>query len=162
MTWSQILGIRKRASLETIILPTTVISRETFLFLIDELFSSWSSGDSEWTLNSPNIVLTVVIQSLCCLYCCPVTKGCPILCNPIDCSPSGFPVLHCLQSLFKHMSIESVMLSNHLILCYPLLLLPLGFPSIRVFSKQLDLHIKLLELQLQHPSFQLIFKIDFL
>ena len=40
------------------------------------------------------------------------------------------------------MSIESVMPSNHLILCHPLLLLPLIFPSIRVFSNELALHIK--------------------
>ena len=40
------------------------------------------------------------------------------------------------QSLFKFMSIESVMLSNHLILCCPLLLLPSIFPSIRIFSNE--------------------------
>ena len=40
------------------------------------------------------------------------------------------------QSLLKLMSIESVMLSNHLILCHPLLLLPSIFPSIRVFSSE--------------------------
>ena len=40
------------------------------------------------------------------------------------------------QSLFKLMSIESVMPSNHLILCYPLLLPPSIFPSIRVFSNE--------------------------
>ena len=40
------------------------------------------------------------------------------------------------------MSIESFMPSNHLILCCPLLLLPLIFPSIRVFSNELDLHIR--------------------
>ena len=45
------------------------------------------------------------------------------------------------QSLLKLMSIESVMLSNHLILCHPLLLLPLTFPSIRVFANELTLHI---------------------
>ena len=45
------------------------------------------------------------------------------------------------QSLLKLMSIESVMPSNHLILCHPLLLLPLIFPSIRVFSDELVLHI---------------------
>ena len=39
-------------------------------------------------------------------------------------------------SLLKLMSIESVMLSNHLVLCCPLLLLPSIFPSIRVFSKE--------------------------
>ena len=40
------------------------------------------------------------------------------------------------QSLLKLMSIESVMPSNHLILCHPLLLLPSVFPSIRVFSSE--------------------------
>ena len=45
------------------------------------------------------------------------------------------------QSLFKLMSIESVVPSNHLILCHPLLL-PSIFPSIRVFSSELALHIR--------------------
>ena len=45
-------------------------------------------------------------------------------------------------SLLKLMSIESVMPSNHLILCCPLLLLPSIFPSIRVFSNELALHIR--------------------
>ena len=46
------------------------------------------------------------------------------------------------QSLLKLMSIESVMPSNHLILCHPLLLPPSIFPSIRVFSSELVLHIR--------------------
>ena len=45
-------------------------------------------------------------------------------------------------SLPKFMSIESVMPSNHLILCCPFLLLPLIFPSIRVFSNESALHIR--------------------
>ena len=45
------------------------------------------------------------------------------------------------QSLLKLTSIESVMLSNHLIFCHPLLLLPSIFPSIRVFSNESVLHI---------------------
>ena len=47
------------------------------------------------------------------------------------------------QSLLKLMSIESVMPSNHLILCHPLLLLPSTFPSIRVFSNESVFHIRL-------------------
>ena len=47
------------------------------------------------------------------------------------------------QSLLKFMSIESVMPSNHLILCHPLLLLPAVFLSIRVFSNESVLHIRL-------------------
>ena len=46
------------------------------------------------------------------------------------------------QSLFKFMSIESVMLSNHLILCYPLLLLPSIFPSITFFPSESALCIR--------------------
>ena len=46
------------------------------------------------------------------------------------------------QSLLTLMSIETVMSSNHLILCHPLLLLPAIFPSIRVFSKESVLHIR--------------------
>ena len=46
------------------------------------------------------------------------------------------------QSLFKLMPIESVMPSNHLILCYPLLILPAVFPRIRVFCNESVLHIR--------------------
>ena len=46
------------------------------------------------------------------------------------------------QSLSKFMSIESVMPSNHLVLCCPLLLLPSIFPSIRVFSNKSTVHIR--------------------
>ena len=59
-----------------------------------------------------------------------VAQSCPTLCNPMDCSMPSFPVHQQLQSLFKLMSIESVMPSNHLILCCPFLLLPSIFPSI--------------------------------
>ena len=61
------------------------------------------------------------------------------------------------RSLLKLMSIESVMPSNHLILCHPLLLLPSIFPSIRVFSNESILPTrwpKVLEFQLYHHSFQ--------
>ena len=46
------------------------------------------------------------------------------------------------RSLLKPISIESVMPSNHIVLCHPLLLLPSVFPSIRVFSKELALYIR--------------------
>ena len=63
------------------------------------------------------------------------------------------------RSLLKLLSIESVITSNHFILCRPLLFLPSIIPSIRVFSKELVyLHLvtKVLEIQLQHQSFQWI------
>ena len=55
------------------------------------------------------------------------------LCDPMDCSTPDLPITNS-RSLLKLMSIESVMPSNHLILCRPLLLLPSVFSSIRVFS----------------------------
>ena len=76
------------------------------------------------------------------ICCCSVAQSCPILCNPTDCSTPGFPVPHNLQRLLKLMSIESVMPSNHLILCHPLLLQPSIFPSIRVISSESVLHIR--------------------
>ena len=57
----------------------------------------------------------------------------------MDCCIPGFTIP---RSLLKLMSIESVMPSNHLILCRPLLLLPSIFPSIRVFSNESALHIR--------------------
>ena len=64
------------------------------------------------------------------------------------------------RSLPKLISIESVMPSNHLILCHPFLLLPSIFPSIWVSpSHQVA---KVLEFQLQHQSFQWLFRTDFL
>ena len=60
----------------------------------------------------------------------------------MDCRTPGFPIHHHSGSLIKLMSIKSVMPSNHLILCHPLLLLPSVFPSIWVFSNESVLHIR--------------------
>ena len=64
------------------------------------------------------------------------------LCDPMDCSTPGFTAHHQLSELAQTHAIESVMPSNHLILCSPLLLLPSIFPSIRVFSNESVLHIR--------------------
>ena len=60
----------------------------------------------------------------------------------MDYSTAGFPVHHQILSLLKLMSIESVMPSNHLILCRPLLHLPLIFTNIRVFSNESVLRMR--------------------
>ena len=70
-----------------------------------------------------------------------VTQLCPTLCDPMDCSMPGLLVHYHSQNLLKLMFIESVMPSNYLILCHPLLLLPSIFPSIRVFSNESVLRI---------------------
>ena len=64
------------------------------------------------------------------------------LCNVMDCSTPGFPVLYHLPEFAQLMPIELMMPSNHLILCWPLLLLPSIFSSIRVFSNESVLHIR--------------------
>ena len=71
-----------------------------------------------------------------------VTQLCLTLCNPMDYSMPGFPVHHQLLELAQIRSIQLVIPSNYLILCHPLLLLPLIFPSNRVFSNESVLCIR--------------------
>ena len=71
-----------------------------------------------------------------------VTQSCPTLWPPWTAAHQASLSITNSQSLFKLMSIKSVMLSNHLILCRPLLLLPSIFPSIRVFSNESFLRIR--------------------
>ena len=71
-----------------------------------------------------------------------VTLLCLTLCDLMDCSTPGLPVHYQLPGLLKLKSIQSVVPSNHLILCFPLLLLSLIFPSISVFSKESILCIR--------------------
>ena len=59
----------------------------------------------------------------------------------MDCSTPGFPV-HCLQTLLKLLSTESVMPPSHLILCCPRLFLPSILPNIKAFSSELALCIR--------------------
>ena len=81
----------------------------------------------------------------------------------MDSSTPGFPVHHQLPEFTQTHVIESVIPSNHLILCHPLLL-PSIFPGIRIFSRVSSLHqvVGLLELQLQHQSFQRVLRANFL
>ena len=94
-----------------------------FLSLLPEL--SWSLG---------------LTNSRVC--CCSVTQSCPALCEPMDCSTQGIPFPHYLP---EFMLTASVMSSSHLILWYPLLLLPSIFPSIRDFSNESSIHIRWLK-----------------
>ena len=82
-------------------------------------------------------VLTKIMYA----HCCSVTKLCPTLSDPMDCSMPGFRVLHYLPEFLKFMSIESVMLSSHLLFCLSFLLLTSIFPSIKVFSNESTLCI---------------------
>ena len=93
------------------------MSKYTFLQVLHKLISSLPHcGQS-------------AVQSLSCvrLFVTPWTAACQ--------ASLSFTIS---QSLFKFMSIESVMSCNHLMFCHPLLLLPSIFPSIRVFAKLLE------------------------
>ena len=89
-------------------------------------------AQTKWISWVKRSLLVVVVQSLRCVQ----------LCNLMDCSMTGFPVLHYLWSLLRLMSIASLMPHNHLILCRPLLLLPSIFPSMRVSSNESALCIR--------------------
>ena len=68
-----------------------------------------------------------------------VTQSCLTLCDPMDCSTSGFPVHHQFPEPTNLMSIMLVIPSNHLTLSFPLLLPPSLLPRNRVFSNELVL-----------------------
>ena len=74
--------------------------------------------------------------------CCSVAKSCLTFCDPMKTVYQSSMSFTISQSLPKFLSIESVMPSNHLILCCPLLLLVSIFPSIRVFSNESALCIR--------------------
>ena len=70
------------------------------------------------------------------VVCSLVTKSCPVLCDPMDCSMPGFPILHYLMEIVQTHVHWVVMSYNHLTLFCSFFLLPSIFPSIRVFSNE--------------------------
>ena len=96
--------------------------------------------------------------------CCLVAKSCLIFATPWTSVLQASLSFTISWSLFKLMPVQSVMPSNHLILCRPLLL-PSIIPSTRVFLQGVSSSnqaAKLLELQLQHQSIQRIFRVGLL
>ena len=95
-------------------------------------------------------VVNLTVNKCCCCWvvnltvnkCCSVAQSCPTLCDPMDCSTPGFLSFTISWILLKLMSIESMMSSNHIILCHPLLLLSSIFPRVRVFTNKSALCIK--------------------
>ena len=87
-----------------------------------------------WTTTATVGCVYIEILSFYC-YCCSVTQLCPTL-WPHDCSMPAFLFFSISWSFLKLMSIESVMPSNNLILCCPLLFMPSVFPSIKVYYNE--------------------------
>ena len=98
--------------------------------------SGWAErGEQDWACE-------VHCIDICC---CSVAQSCPTLCNPMDCSTSGFPVLHRLLDYSKLLKIHIYWhddATQPSILCHLLLFLSSIFPRIRVFSSESALHIK--------------------
>ena len=115
--------------------------------------SSASTGTNETWCRCPDwLCVGTACSGSPHLYCEPMVSGeeteaqrgsqsVQFSCDPMDCSTPGLSITNS-RSLLKLMSIESVMPSNHLILCRLLLLLPSIFPSIRVFSNESARHIR--------------------
>ena len=83
-------------------------------------------------------IITVYVPNSCC---CLISKLCLTL-RPHGLQHARLPCPSLSPNLLRLMSIESMMPSNHLILCHLLLLLPSIFPVIRVFSNESALHIR--------------------
>ena len=109
---------------------------------------------SGWFYSTTTVVVVIKTVSRAWLFVIPWTTACQ---TPL------FPTVS--QSLLRFMSTESVMLSNHLILFHPLLLLPSNLPSIRVFSRESALCIrwpKDVSVSFSNSLFQWTFRTDFL
>ena len=119
----------------------------TFTFMTFSVVFSWSNECTNCVTKDPGLSVTnvkMLVFMICwCLICTEFSHSVmSTLWDPKDCSTPGLPVHHQFQSLLKLMSIESVMPSNHLILCHPLLFLSSIFPSLWVFSNESFLCIR--------------------
>ena len=88
------------------------------------------------------VCVCVYSHFFCSRCCCSVTQSVYLFAMPWTAALQAPLSSSVSWSLVKFMSIESVMLSNHLILCHPLLLLPSIFPSIGIFSNELVLYLR--------------------
>ena len=97
------------------------------------------------------------------LCCCSVTQSCPTLCDPVDYSTPGFPVLHHFldfAQIHVHWVGDAIQPSHPLSSCSPAFNLSQRQGLFQWVSSSHQI-AKVLELQLQHQSFQWIFKVDF-
>ena len=129
----------------------------TFVYLPSEILNCQKSicalisSFSHYLSHSANCLVTIHLFYLIGLaswgshgYCCSVTQPCPTLCNPMDYSTPGSPVLHHLLELVQthvHWVGDAIQLSHPLFSC-SLLLLSSIVPRLRVFSNELALSIR--------------------
>ena len=122
------------------------------------------AGWDYWWLRHPCLLIgQEIFHSSPSCHCYSVVKSCLTLCEPRNCSTPGFPVLHSLPEFAQthvHWVGDAIQTSHPLLTSFP----PVPFPSMSLFQWDGSSHqvAKVLELQLQHQSFQWIFRVDFL
>ena len=118
-------------------------------FILTHHHPAWNPRPNGWSRQA--LVIVVQLPSHVQLFATPWTAACQASLS-----------LTISWSLPKFMSIESMVPSSHLILWHPLLLLPSTFPTSGTFQWVVCSHqiTKILELQLQHQSFQWIFRVN--
>ena len=121
-----------------------VMHREAWHAAVHEVAKS-RTWLREWTELKGHIFLNFHLSDRALLLFCPVTKSCPNIYNPMDCSTPGSSVLHCLPEFAQIHVIELVMPSNHLMFSHLFPLMTSIFPSIRIFSSESVLHIRWLK-----------------
>ena len=105
------------------------------MWCFTEHLTTWSFSLTWWvnhlihTLTNLSFMGAFLRRCLLCCCCCSVTKSSLTLVSPWTATHQAFPSFTISQSLLKLMSTESVMLSNHLILCHLLLLCLQSFPA---------------------------------
>ena len=128
--------------------PRISVAHSTNNHFLENLAVPGLSCHRQGLLLAAGEIFTCSIQTLSCImwdlvtccYChCSAARSCLTLC---DSQHTRLPCPSLFLCLLKHMSTESVMPSNYLILCHPLLFLPLTFPSTRVFFNELALCIR--------------------
>ena len=148
--WTTVHLVKSRLSL-----ASKTMSRKPCAIVLEKLFQSCSIKASA--------LITLGKVSLQSSYCCSVANSCPTLCNPMNCSTPSSPVLHYLlefAQIYVHWVSDGIQPSH-----------PLLPPS--PFAFNLSQHQGLFRwigsshqvatvLDFQHPSFQWIFKVDFL
>ena len=122
-------------------METPEINAHTYCHLSSDNLARIYSGErslfNKWCVEIKTVTCKTVRLDhypIACCCCSSVTLSFPSLCHPMDCSTPGVLTFTISHSLLKLMSIATVMPSNYLVLCHPLLL-PSIYPWIRVFSK---------------------------
>ena len=109
---------------------------------LTSVHNHWKNHNLDYRWTFVGKVMSLLFNTLSRYQFSSVAQSCPLFPTPWTAARQASLSITNSQSLLKLMSIESVMPSNHLILCHPFLFLPSILPCIRVFSSELTLHMR--------------------